>query len=205
MLVKICGMDDPTLVKIALRSGVDLIGVILTATSKRFLGIEKAMQVIDAIKIENSKPVLVFRNESFETIASIVEKVGDCIVQFQGKNHPDTKKLMESFETMVAFSATEFSTMAFDSYFKIASKKTMLIIDSENPGSGKPFCWDQFKPPSFPWFLAGGLNSRNLNHAITQLKPTGVDVSTGVENNDGKKEIELIKNFIKSAKAQVIY
>lgn len=194
MVVKICGMDDPKLVKIALTLGVDLIGVMLTPTSKRFLGIQKAMKIIEAVKKENSKPVLVFRNESFEIIAPIVEKIGDCIVQFQGKNHPDIKRLVENFDTMVAFSATDFSTI------DPSIKKHTIIIDAENPGSGKPFSWDTFKAPSFPWFLAGGLNSNNVSHAITQLRPTGVDVSTGVENNSGKKEIDLIKNFVKSAK-----
>ena len=87
MLVKICGIDDPSLVKMALKFGVDLMGVVLTPTSKRFLKIEKAMQIIEIIKAENSTPVLVFRHESFEVIESIVEKVGHCIVQFQGKNH----------------------------------------------------------------------------------------------------------------------
>ena len=72
------------------------------------MGIKNAMEIIEAIKIENSKPVSELRHESFEIIAPIVKKVGDCIVQFQGQNHPDTKKLVEDFDTIVAFSGTDF-------------------------------------------------------------------------------------------------
>ncbi|MFC1746106.1 N-(5'-phosphoribosyl)anthranilate isomerase, partial [Candidatus Riflebacteria bacterium] len=50
------------------------------------------------------------------------------------------------------------------------------------------------------WLLAGGLNSSNISAAITRFKPTGVDVSSGVENEEGKKDIQLIRNFIAMVK-----
>jgi phosphoribosylanthranilate isomerase len=195
MFIKICGIDDPEIAKTSLKIGVDFVGIILTHTSKRFLGIERAMQIINAVKSQHSRPVLVFRDESFQCIAAFVEKIGDCIVQFQGGNHPDTKILIETFETMIALSAIEFSRAAFE-----VTSKTRLVIDSQEPGSGMQFCWNSFKPPCTPWFLAGGLNSDNVSNAIAQLNPTGVDVSTGVESSLGKKDLYLIEEFIEAAK-----
>lgn len=198
MLVKICGIDNTKIVKTVLNMGADFLGVVFTPTSKRFLGIKKAMNIVEAIQKENSKPVIVFRNERFDVIEPMVKKIGNCIVQFQGKQHPDIKKLLTAFETIVAFSSHSFSE-----YSDSAAKKSFLMIDSEEQGSGKTFCWDNFNPPCFPWFLAGGLNASNLSRAITRLTPTGVDVSTGVESHYGKKDLQLIDAFIQAAKGVV--
>lgn len=204
MLVKICGIDDPKIVKTVLNMGADFLGVMFTPTSKRFLGVKNAMEMVEAIQKENSKPVLVFRNESFDVIEPIVKKVGDCIVQFQGQKHPDAKKLIKEFNAIVAFSGNDFSKKMIEEIFDdciIVNRKTsFLIIDGQEPGSGKTFCWNTFNSPNIPWFLAGGLRVSNVKQAITQLAPIGVDVSTGVENSHGKKDLDLIDAFIKSAK-----
>lgn len=204
MFVKICGITDPNIAKITIKHGADFIGIVLTATSKRFIELKKAIPIIKAIQEKNSTPVLVFRNESFEIISSIVKQVGNCMVQFQARKHPDTQKLIHHFNTIVSFSAESFyhenpiDQKQYIEQFK--NKKTILMIDNAQPGSGKTFNWDTFNPPDFPWFLAGGLNTSNIHHAIKKLAPMGVDVATGVEDNDGKKDLRLIEAFIQAAK-----
>jgi phosphoribosylanthranilate isomerase len=51
-----------------------------------------------------------------------------------------------------------------------------------------------------PWMLAGGLNPNNVASAIAECKPSGVDVSSGVEIIAGKKDPSLISAFVQSAK-----
>lgn len=213
MLIKICGVEDPKIAKMALKAGANLIGLVLTPTSRRFVPFEKALAIIEAIQEENSKPVLVFWNESFDFIAPLAEKAGDCIVQFQGEKHPDGEKLMSTFETIVAFSSEEWSALTKEesNYCPIfqrgravteeirdplSAKKTIPLIDNQEPGSGKNFCWETFKQPDFPWFLAGGLHSGNVCQAMSQLNPACVDVSTGVEDEWGQKDVQKILRFI---------
>ena len=51
------------------------------------------------------------------------------------------------------------------------------------------------------FFLSGGLNIDNVIDAITQTKPMGIDVSSGVEKQPGVKDEKLIKDFIKTAQS----
>ena len=82
MLVKICGIDNPAFAKTVLNMGADFLGVIVTSTSKRFLGIKNAMHIIEAIQKENLKPVFVMPlvlylcHESCSDTGSLFEVAG---------------------------------------------------------------------------------------------------------------------------------
>lgn len=56
-----------------------------------------------------------------------------------------------------------------------------------------------------PVILAGGINANNVYDAIVEVKPAGVDVHTGVENNTGRKDKPLIIKFMKEAKRAFNY
>ena len=49
--------------------------------------------------------------------------------------------------------------------------------------------------------LAGGLSSANVAEAIATVRPFGVDVSSAVESAPGQKDVALIQEFVKAAKA----
>ena len=69
-------------------------------------------------------------------------------------------------------------------------------------GSGKTFDWKILKSHLIqkPLIISGGLNPQNVHKAVTTLFPYGVDVSSGVESFTGKKNPELLKEFIAHAK-----
>ena len=49
--------------------------------------------------------------------------------------------------------------------------------------------------------LAGGLSPANVAEAIAQVRPFGVDVSSGVEDAPGCKSPALIESFVTTARA----
>lgn len=74
-------------------------------------------------------------------------------------------------------------------------------------GSGNVFDWSLLEQLSISKdriILAGGLNSENVGRAIEQVRPFGVDVSSGVESN-GQKDSKLIKEFILAAKKNILH
>ena len=52
-----------------------------------------------------------------------------------------------------------------------------------------------------PWLLAGGLTPSNVERAIIEARPFGVDVASGVESSPGRKDPDKVKSFIERAKA----
>ncbi len=50
-----------------------------------------------------------------------------------------------------------------------------------------------------PVILAGGLNADNVAEAIGRVRPAGVDVHTGVEGADGRKDPVMLRRFVENA------
>tara|TARA_R110000823_G_scaffold132777_10_gene261361 strand:+ start:11986 stop:12513 length:528 start_codon:yes stop_codon:yes gene_type:complete len=64
-------------------------------------------------------------------------------------------------------------------------------------GTGETFDWRLAQAgTSLPLVLAGGLNDENVGAAITQLRPSAVDVSSGVESEPGIKDEDRILRFV---------
>ena len=61
------------------------------------------------------------------------------------------------------------------------------------------FDWDLIKSIERPYFLAGGLNTTNVEEAIRTIKPYAIDVSSGIET-EGKKDPEKMKEFVSIAR-----
>ena len=80
------------------------------------------------------------------------------------------------------------------------------VLDSYNPdtvgGTGELCDWGKaaqlVKAIKQPILLAGGLSSDNVLEAIDAVKPAGVDVSSGVELSPGKKDINKVREFLKT-------
>jgi len=51
-----------------------------------------------------------------------------------------------------------------------------------------------------PVLLAGGLNPRNVREALHAVNPWGVDVSSGVEERPGRKDINRVREFIQQCR-----
>jgi phosphoribosylanthranilate isomerase len=74
----------------------------------------------------------------------------------------------------------------------------MLLLDS-GLGGGRRFDWSLLQDIHRPYYLAGGLDSENVVDAVRTLRPYGVDVSSGVEQ-DGIKDGEKVRRFIRAVR-----
>ncbi|PLV57583.1 phosphoribosylanthranilate isomerase [Thermotoga sp. SG1] len=200
--VKICGITNLEDALFSVESGADAVGFVFYPKSKRYVSPEKARE------ISLNLPPFVFRvgvfvNESFESVLDIAFHAGLNAVQLHGDESVEfCEKLNEKIMVIKAVGISEEQ----DVKRALEYRKFPVLLDTKVSGyggSGKVFNWSVVLPyrDQFRYLvLSGGLNPRNVERAIEMVKPFAVDVSSGVEISPGKKDHNLVREFIKKAK-----
>lgn len=197
VFVKICGVatEDDALLCAGL--GVDAVGIVFAASSRR-VSRGVAIDIVRRLPPE-ILTIGVFRNESRERVVETANRVGLRGVQLHGMESPEDTAWVAARVPMVirAFAAGDPAIDHLSDYGGV-----QLLIDSAQPGSGKSFDWKKLADnrPAAPFILAGGLGPDNVAEAISALHPAGVDVSSGVEARPGIKDPVRVGQFIRRAR-----
>lgn len=188
MKIKICGITTAEDALYSARAGADFIGFLLWPGSKRCVSLDTAREIMAAARAGGAEPVGVFFDEPLDQICRIAEELGLKTVQAHAflSDHP---KGLNFIFAQPSLSASQ-------------PECDWLLFDNAKPGSGKTFDWASFTAPrGRKWMLAGGLSPENVGEAIAKLRPTGVDVSSGVASTDARrKDFEKVKQFINNAR-----
>jgi len=195
--VKICGLRSRDAVDAAVESGADAIGFVFAAGSPRFIEPAEAAELVASIP-STVETVAVVRDQPIESVIGWARVAGVTTVQLHGSEPgSDAQRLRDAgFAVIRAISIDDYRQRASE----LAGDR--LLIDAIEPGAGLRFDDSLLldAPPTAPWILAGGLDPDSVAGAIVALKPTGVDVSSGVESSRGVKSPELIRAFVSAAK-----
>lgn len=199
MIVKICGITDVEETEYLNENNVDMAGMVLYfPKSKRNITLEKAKEIMASLN-ENIKKVAVVVSPSIEQVKSI-ENAGFDFVQIH-KDLPDGLFNETLIDVLKAFNVNDLEELG--KYKKIENIKG-YVFDAPTYGSGETFDWsllNNIKRDDKLFILAGGLNGDNVRDGIKAVQPDGVDVSSGVENDNGVgKSREKIREFVMAAK-----
>lgn len=201
--IKICGLTSPAEARYLNENHVDFAGMVLFfPKSKRNISIEQAMEIMAALDA-SIKRVAVVVSPSIEQVRQI-EAAGFDYVQIHVEI-PETETEAEAAIAIPILKAFNVSDM--DSYEKYHNDSRIAgyVFDAIEPGSGKTFDWklvDNIPRDEKLLLLAGGLNPDNVRMAIEAVHPDGVDVSSGVENDDkAGKNPEKIHDFVAAVKS----
>ena len=141
----------------------------------------------------------VFRNEAPTRVVDIVNGIGLRAAQLHGdETAEDTRWVAERIAfTIKAFPAGHRNIARLDDY----GVETVLV-DAESPGSGEVFDWRLAEGVADParLIVSGGLTAGNVADAIAHLHPFGVDVSSGVESEPGRKDPRKVRAFVVAAR-----
>lgn len=198
--VKICGVSDVTSALEAQKCGADYIGLVFCKKSKRCISVEQANEIILALK-SNISVVALFSNDEEDYVKSTMSNIKVDLIQFHG-DEKDENCIKYNLPYFKGISSKNNNNEDLDNKYPNAAA---FIIDSHDNdglgGTGKIFDWTQNSFNTIkPIIIAGGLNCDNVEDAIRTFLPYGVDVSSGVEFSPGKKDINLIREFIKKVK-----
>ena len=72
-----------------------------------------------------------------------------------------------------------------------ASLADMVLLDN-GQGTGQQFDWDLVSVVHRPFMLAGGLGPENVAEAVEEVRPWGVDMSSGVETDKLKDPEKMV-------------
>ncbi|MBW1946309.1 MAG: phosphoribosylanthranilate isomerase [Deltaproteobacteria bacterium] len=200
--IKVCGLTDPSEAKAVAEAGANAIGLVF-AKSPRQIYPDRAREIV-----QNLPPMVqtvgVFVNESPEKIRQITDYCGLDLVQLHGEETPEICRELAPRAIKAWRIRTEADIQALLPYQEVVKA---FLLDAWSPGAhggtGETFDWsiaiEAKKVLSRPIILAGGLRPENVAGAVKQVRPWGVDVSSGVENAPGKKNIGLVAEFIRRA------
>lgn len=211
-VVKVCGIREPEHAVAAAEAGADVLGFIF-APARRQVTAEAAHACIQAAR--QAKPDVlacgVFVNAPADEIAATVRAAGLDLVQLSGSESPDFAAALpvpatKVFHPQPGLSAAEIVS-EMSTYQRVGVPPIAFLLDAYSSkgagGTGEKVDWFIAAEVSsrLPVMLAGGLAPENVAEAIAQVRPQGVDVSSGVEV-DGRKSSERIRAFVTAARAE---
>lgn len=212
LLVKICGLRTEAALDAALDAGADLLGFVFFPKSPRHLTHHEAEPLGTRVRGRAGK-VALFVDPTDEDIATAVDALSPDALQLHGHETPErVRAIKQRFSLPVTKAIAIGARDDLDGIDKYAGAADRLLFDARPPrdatrpgGLGRAFDWTllrDVRTPA-PFLLSGGLDPHNVADAIRILNPGGVDVSSGVERAPGEKDPDLIRDFIRAARAAV--
>lgn len=221
--VKVCGITNLADAEVAVEAGADLLGFIFYPKSPRYVEPDTAAGIIDHLNTHHAplrqaqdaarttQYVGVFVDEHVNRVREIIQQCHLDLAQLHGSEPPAEVRMLQPH----AFKAirpkqrgdAEAAVATFASVIDISDNKPAFLIDAYHPwrfgGTGETTDWIAAKVIArrVPILLAGGLTPDNVADAIRVAEPWGVDVSSGVEAEPGKKDHAQVRAFIEAAKS----
>lgn len=211
VIAKICGLKTPEAVLAAIEGGAGLIGFVFYARSPRAID-PATVRRLGALVPPQVRKVGLIVDEGDARIAEILAGCDLDLLQLHGHENPERvaeirAKFAKPVIKVISVSAAA-DLAAAASYEPVAD---YLMFDTKPPksmagalpgGNALSFDWTLLAGRSFgkPWLLAGGLTQDNLAEAVRVTGARMVDVSSGVEDRPGEKNVSKIKAFLDAAK-----
>ena len=210
LLVKICGLSTRETLDVALGAGADMVGFVFFPPSPRHLSLEMARELGQQAKGRAVKVALTVDADD-ETLGNIVETLRPDILQLHGKETTARLRDIKAKFGLPVMKALPVETAAdlapLAGYADVADR---ILFDAHAPkgatrpgGLGAVFDWHLLEnlDLKLPFMVSGGLHVDNVAEAVRVTRAGGVDVSSGVERSPGVKDPEMIRDFIRAARA----
>ena len=190
MILKLCGITRVEDMAAAARAGADYTGMVLVPGTPRFVPRGRIAELMAAA---SCRKVFVVRDMPLDELNALIAEFRPDAVQLHGHESPDYAKSVTGAEVWMAFNLNAEAVLSEAEAFPCA----MVVADSGG-GTGRPCRWDLAEKLARkrPIMLAGGITPENVREAVAQVRPAGIDVSSGVESAPGIKDSQLIKTLV---------
>ena len=209
--IKICGLSEVEHALASAKAGADFLGMVF-ASSRRRVSPQKALRIVEIVRSLPDHPMIVgvFVNSPVREVEQIASYCGLDMVQLSGdedlgyyrETHYPIIKVVHVAQGQTSEQITAGIEIGLS--FKL-KHEPIFLLDSMSSraygGTGRVFDWGLAQEVSarFRVIIAGGLGPENVGQLITEVKPWGVDVSSGVESG-GIKDPAKIEAFISTVR-----
>jgi len=202
---KICGLSTPEFVDCAVDAGAAMVGFVFFPPSPRSISIADAAALAARVP-DGVKKVALTVNAGDELLADIAANAGVDILQLHGSEQPE-----RVFEVRHTYNLPVIKALPVEDQVDLMVARgydgvvDYFLFDAKPPkdatrpgGNAVAFDWTLLKGFSLgkPWLLAGGLTPENVAEAVQISGAHMVDVSSGVEDQPGIKNLDKIRAFL---------
>jgi len=222
MWIKICANTSFDDAQLAIDLGADALGFVFAPSARQVTAVQVA--AITAHLAGEVERIGVFQTSDPQEILDIAARAGLTGVQLHGghalslaralRAAAPSLKIVQTVHWSLDSQVAEQTAVAVLSRLReIAEEPAVaaVLMDSKvgsaGGGTGRSFDWAaaqavrQALPAKTGFIVAGGLRPDNVAVAIEALRPTGVDVASGVEASPGRKDPEKLKRFLANARS----
>lgn len=210
--IKFCGNTRAEDVSLAAELGVDYIGFVLVPGSPRRASLQAVKAMLATLQAAGSsapRSVALFQNAEAPVIAEHLQQFRPSLLQFHGS---EPAGFCAQFGLPWIKAVPMGEPQRYADWERDFAAAHALLADSHTSqgggGSGHAFAWHQLPVPAarrLPLLLAGGLTPETVGEAIRQVRPWGVDVSSGIESGlpgtKGIKDHRKMRAFVEAVRA----
>lgn len=200
--IKFCGLTRAADIDLAVELGVDAIGLVFDARSKRYLDLKTAAALRARIPALVSA-VALFRDADAQQVAATIDAIQPDVLQFHGLEAPEfCAQWRRSWVKALGMLGEQDLSAQLQRYRDAGA----VLLDGHAPGAmgggGSRFDWSGLPCRiQRPWLLAGGLAPDNVASAVRMAAPFGVDVSSGIEASPGVKDAARMRAFVQAVRS----
>lgn len=200
--VKLCGLCRPSDIAAANEAAPDAVGFVFWPRSVRCVRPEDVAQWVGDLRPDLER-VGVFVNASADEIRRAVAIAGLTIVQLHGN---ESATFAAAFGVRV-WKAFPVATVSPEEAADWPVEAIVLDNGTTDQPGGTGRAADWARAAAFArafagrMVLAGGLTPDNVAEAVRAVSPWGVDASSGVESEPGRKDPARMKEFVQRCRA----
>ena len=210
MQVKICGLTKTEEAAYLNDVGADYAGFVFYPKSKRNVSFAQSKEIREQLNPQ-IQAVAVTVSPDVELVRRIIDS-GFDIVQIHGELH---KEVLKTASIPIWYAVNiikeEELLQKAEAFMKmpqhLQKKIEAIVVDGASYGGGKTFDWKQADVKNAAaellmhrkFVLAGGLNESNVQEGMKLFSPDVVDVSSGVEGENGNDKTK-INNFARKVR-----
>ena len=204
--VKICGLTRVSDALAAVEAGADALGFMFYSRSPRHVTGAQAREIARHLPPFVAR-VGVFVNPDEAEVRELAAAVGLTAIQLHGEESPAVcaRLAAAGLPVIKAWRVRDAASLAgLTAYRAVSAWLLDAYVKGQRGGTGERFNWElaeQARAHGVPIILAGGLTPENAAAAARQVRPYGLDVSSGVETTPGQKDPARIRAFLAAVRS----